>query len=417
MPPAFIAVKAVFRFLLLLGISAAMCGARAHVDARVNMRAVHFDYHEAGMTAYYRVSLPLVAGGRGPAASYFYARQESGHSFYYADQDKLRADPAGAAALLAAGHAVRVQGRLVAPTVLSAAAHPKGAVPPFATVAQARLAAATPSFPAQLAEIDIGHVLLDVAVLYPAVRSTDQFEFGSTLDAGQLSEAPVRNFLVSHAGGKETHYASNGLLNSPITINPPILDAVMEFSIAGSTHILEGFDHLLFVICLVLGDLRLRSIGFKITGFSVGHSLSLVAGFYGWLPGATWFGPTVELLIALSVLGSALLMLGQRSGIRNSTAITCLVGLVHGCGLAFGLREMLSDTGPNILASLLSFNLGVEAGQLLVGGAIWLAFSLVRTCSAALGARLRTAIALASIAVSLSWVIERVLPVWDLRYL
>lgn len=389
--------------------------ARAHVDARVNMRVLHFDYDAAGMTAYYRLSLPLAVGAA-QAAPYIVARKESGHVFYYADQARLRADPLGAGALVAAGHVVTLDGRAVAPRLLSAAAHARGQVPPFATLEQARRAAGAPSFPGHLPDIEAGNVLLDVAVLYPGVRGGAEFGFASTLDAGPLSEAPVRNIFVSHAGGKATHYASDGLLGSPVTINPPLLRAVREFVAAGAAHILEGFDHLLFVVCLVLADLRLRPVALKISAFSVGHSLSLAAGFYGWLPAAAWVAPTVELLIALSVLGSALLMFGQRGGGRNSVAIACLVGLIHGCGLAFGLREMLSDSGPNIVASLLSFNLGVEAGQLMVGAAIWSVFRLARAFSAGLGRWLRAALALAGIAVSLFWVMERALPVWAVLY-
>lgn len=408
----FDAVKAALLSLLLAGLCASTGSARAHVDARVNMRVLHFDYDGAGMTAYYRLSLPLLAGAA-DGQPYIFSRKESGHVFYYADQDRLRADPLGAAQRVAAGHALTLRGRVVAPRLLSAAAHPRGHVPPFATIEQARRAAGAPSFPERLADIEAGDVLLDVALLYPGVRATDEFEFSSTLEVGQASEAPVRNIFASHAGDSVTHYRSDGLLRSPVTINPSIWRAVRDFVAAGAAHILDGSDHLLFVVCLVLADPRLRPVGLKITGFSVGHSLSLAAGFYGALPAAAWFAPTVELLIALSVLGSALLMLGKGGG-RGGAALTGLVGLIHGCGLAFGLRELLSESGPNIVPSLLSFNLGVEAGQLLVGAAIWLGFRLAHAGSAKLGGWLRSGVALAGIALSMSWVVERALPVWNL---
>lgn len=411
-------VKAALAWLLLAGLGLAMGGARAHVDARVNVRVLHFDYDAAGMTAYYRLSLPLVVGATQPAP-YIVARTESGHVFYYADQQRLRTDPLGAAALVAAGHALTLRGRPLAPRVLSAAAHARGDVPPFATVEQARRAAAAPSLPARLPDIEAGNVLLDVAVRYPGLQRGDEFAFSSSLEVGPLSEAPVRNLFVSHADGRATHYASNGSLHTPVTINPSILRAVREFVVAGASHILEGFDHLLFVVCLVLADLRLRPIALKITGFSVGHSLSLTAGFYGWLPAAPWVAPGVELLIALSVLGSALLMLGRSNGGhngRNSAALTCLAGLIHGCGLAFGLRDILSDSGPNIVPSLLSFNLGVEAGQLMVGVAIWSAFRFARALHADLGRWLRAAVALAAIALSTYWVAQRTLPVMDVLH-
>jgi hypothetical protein len=417
----FDAVNAAFLTLLLVCLCVVAGGARAHVDTRVNMRVVHFDYDAAGMTAYYRLSLPLLAG-TADGRPYIFSRKESGHVFYYADQDRLRADPLGAAQRVAAGHALTMGGQVVAPRLLSAAAHARGDVPPFATVEQARRAAEGPPLARRPGEIEAGDVLLDVALRYPGVRAGDEFELTSTLDVGQASEAPVRNIFASHAGDSVAHYRSDGLLRSPVTINPSILRAVRDFVAAGAAHILEGFDHLLFVVCLVLADPRLRPVALKITGFSVGHSLSLAAGFYGVLPAAAWFAPTVELLIALSVLGSALLMLGRRGGGHGGhavagAALTGLVGLIHGCGLAFGLRELLSDSGPNIVPSLLSFNLGVEAGQLLVGAAVWLGFRLAHACSARFGGWLRGGVALAGIALSLAWVVERALPVWNLQYL
>lgn len=414
----FDAVSAAFLILLLVCLCVAAGGARAHVDARVNMRVLHFDYDAAGMTAYCRLSLPLLAG-TADGRPYIFSRKESGHVFYYADQDRLRADPLGAARRVAAGHALTLGGRVVAPRLLSAAAHARGDVPPFATVEQARHAAEAPPFPRRPGDIEAGDVLLDVALRYPGVRAGDEFEFSSTLDVGPASEAPVRNIFASHAAGGVAHYRSDGLLRSPITINPSLLRAVRDFVAAGAAHILEGFDHLLFVVCLVLADPRLRPVALKITGFSVGHSLSLAAGFYGALPAAAWFAPTVELLIALSVLGSALLMLDRRGGghAGAGAALTALVGLIHGCGLAFGLRELLSDSGPNIVPSLLSFNLGVEAGQLLVGAGIWLGFRLAQAYSARLGGWLRGGVALAGSALSLAWVVERALPVWNLQYL
>jgi hypothetical protein len=67
---------------LLLCLGAALGEARAHVDARVNVRVVHFDYGEDGMTAYYRLSLALLAGAARPPQSYIVTRKESGHVYF-----------------------------------------------------------------------------------------------------------------------------------------------------------------------------------------------------------------------------------------------------------------------------------------------------------------------------------------------
>ena len=112
------------------------------------------------------------------------------------------------------------------------------------------------------------------------------------------------------------------------------------------------------------------------------------------------------------MLGTALLMLGKRER-GGAPALVFMVGLVHGCGLAVGLRELLADTGPNVAASLVSFNVGVEAGQLLVGAAVWLLLAGARRVVPGRDDGMRRCVALGVALVSLVWVMERTGPVWD----
>jgi hypothetical protein len=375
----------------------------AHFDGRVNVRVVHFTYDDAGMTAYYRVSIAPVA--QAGVAPYVVAKKESGQWFYYVDTAAV--DPLAAARVLAAAHTVTVAGRAVAPAVLAAAVHVKGSVPPFATPAQARAATreATP-LPGDMP--DIGDVVLDAAIAYPGVRPA-AFRFAGTLAPGKLSDAPLNTILLSHRTGTTDQYRMDDV---PIDVNPPPWLSAWQFIRAGAAHILEGFDHLLLVVCLVAGASRARAIAVRITAFSVGHACSIAASFYGLLPDRAWMIPGVELLIALSVLGTALLMLGKRER-GGAPALTFVVGLVHGCGLAVGLRELLSDTGPNVVASLVSFNVGVEAGQLLVGGAVWLLLAGARRAVPGQDGRMRRLVALGVAVVSLGWVAARTGPVWD----
>ena len=372
----------------------------AHFDGRVNVRVVHFSYDAAGMTAYYRVSLaPL---GQAP---YVVARKESGQWFHYVDTAAL--DPLAAARVLAAAHTVSVAGRAVAPTVLAAAIHVKGSVPPFATPAQARAAAATPT-PLPADPPDIGDVVLDAAIGYPGVRPA-AFRFAGTLAPGKLSDAPLNTILLSHRAGRTDQYRMDG---AAVEVNPPPWLSAWQFVRAGAAHILEGFDHMLLVVCLVAGNPRPRAIALRITAFSAGHAGSIAASFYGLLPERAWLIPGVELLIALSVLGTALLLLGKRER-GGAPALIVVVGLVHGCGLAVGLRALLSDTGPNVVASLVSFNVGVEAGQLLVGAAVWALLAGARRLAPGQDARMRRCVALGIAVVALGWVAARTGPVWD----
>jgi hypothetical protein len=403
MKTATMAVLAAKCVAICAAVLVAVClpgSAWAHFDGRVSVRVVHFTYDAAGMTAYYRVSLaPL---GRAP---YVIAKQESGQWFYYVDTASI--DPLAAARVLAAAHTVSVAGRAVAPRVLAAAVHMKGSVPPFATPAQARAAAEAPA-PLTDAMPDIGDVVLDAAIAYPGVHPT-AFRFAGTLAPGQLSDAPLNTILLSHRAGTTDQYRMDG---AAIDINPPPWLSAWQFIGAGAAHIREGFDHMLLVACLVAGNLRLRAIALRITAFSVGHACSIAASFYGLLPDRAWLIPGVELLIALSVLGTALLMLGRQER-GGAPALTFAVGLVHGCGLAVGLRVLLSDTGPNVVASLVSFNVGVEAGQLLVGAAVWLLLAGAQCMVPGQDGRVRRCVALGVALVSLAWVAERTGPVLD----
>ena len=71
-------------------------------------------------------------------------------------------------------------------------------------------------------------------------------------------------------------------------------------------HILEGTDHLLFLLCLVIPFRRLRPLVVIVTSFTVAHSITLIASAFGFGPDALWFPPLIETLIAVSIVYMAL---------------------------------------------------------------------------------------------------------------
>ncbi len=149
-----------------------------------------------------------------------------------------------------------------------------------------------------------------------------------------------------------------------------LAELLWTYAREGMHHIWSGPDHLLFLLCLLLPGLGLARDGLRpltgyalvvITAFTAAHSLSLAAAALDWvvLPDVL-----VEATIAASILVSALLNLfsGQRS---HQWKLAFGFGLVHGLGFANGLRE-LGLSSSHFVETLLAFNLGVEAGQLLV---------------------------------------------------
>ena len=151
-----------------------------------------------------------------------------------------------------------------------------------------------------------------------------------------------------------------------VQLDPRWHQATLHFVRLGFIHILEGTDHLLFLVCLVLPFRRLRPLIVVVTSFTAAHSLTLIASAVGIAPSGLWFPPLVETLIAASIVFLALenIVRGNTTGPRWIAAFA--LGLVHGFGFSFALRETLQFAGSHLLLSLLSFNVGVEIGQVLV---------------------------------------------------
>jgi hydrogenase/urease accessory protein HupE len=160
---------------------------------------------------------------------------------------------------------------------------------------------------------------------------------------------------------------------------PGLIDVARTYFRLGVDHILQGADHLLFVFALVLliRD-RWRLLG-AITAFTVAHSLTLAAAALGWVVVPA---PPVEAVVALSIMFLASELLQSRAtGTRLSERYPWIVafafGLLHGLGFARALLEVGLPERDLPLA-LLTFNLGVEAGQIMFIGFVLLVGAQLR---------------------------------------
>ena len=148
-------------------------------------------------------------------------------------------------------------------------------------------------------------------------------------------------------------------------LDPGWLETTWRFVVSGFGHILDGIDHLLFLLCLVIPVRRLWSLVGIVTSFTIAHSITLGVSAFGFAPSALWFPPFIEVLIALSIVYMALEnIVGAK--IERRWMIAFGFGLVHGFGFSFALRESLQFAGSHLLVALAAFNIGVELGQLLV---------------------------------------------------
>jgi len=158
------------------------------------------------------------------------------------------------------------------------------------------------------------------------------------------------------------------------TVVPPSRGEVIRLYLAlGFTHILpKGLDHILFVLGIFLLSRKLKPVLAQVTAFTVAHTLTLALTIYGVvsLPSSM-----VEPLIALSIAYVAIENLLTRELKARRIVLVFTFGLLHGMGFA-GILSQLGLPRSEFLPALVSFNLGVEAGQLTVIGAAFLLVGL-----------------------------------------
>ena len=155
--------------------------------------------------------------------------------------------------------------------------------------------------------------------------------------------------------------------------------AIFPFIYLGAKHMVTGYDHLLFLVGVIFFLYKLRDVVLYVSLFTVGHSVTLLVGVLADI-GANAY--VVDAIIGLSVAYKAFDNMGgfeRVFGVRpNPKAAVLVFGLFHGFGLATKVQEFtLSETG--LIANMLSFNVGVELGQVLALTMVLIMFSYWRS--------------------------------------
>jgi hypothetical protein len=154
--------------------------------------------------------------------------------------------------------------------------------------------------------------------------------------------------------------------------------AIGPFMYLGAKHMVTGYDHIMFLIGVIFFLYRVKDIVQYVSLFTLGHSTTLLLGVLGGVRANPYL---IDAIIALSVVYKAFDNMGgfQRFlGFEPNTKIAVFVfGLFHGFGLATKLQELvLSKTG--LVANIISFNVGVEVGQVLALSAVLILLSYWR---------------------------------------
>ena len=209
--------------------------------------------------------------------------------------------------------------------------------------------------------------LLDVLLEYPIRSDQSAFAIHPRVDRFGRNVSTALRFLPPGGAVRAFEFTGDpGLVH----LDPRWHQAALRFVVSGFWHILEGADHLLFLLCLVIPIRRLRPLVIIVTAFTVGHSISLMASAFGFVPDALWFPPLVETLIAVTIVLMALENILNAAGgevggdVVRRWIVAFAFGIVHGFGFSFALRETLQFAGDHLLTALFGFNLGVEIGQL-----------------------------------------------------
>jgi hypothetical protein len=157
--------------------------------------------------------------------------------------------------------------------------------------------------------------------------------------------------------------------------------AIAPFIYLGAKHMVTGYDHLAFLVGVVFFLYRLKDVVLYVSLFTIGHSITLLAGVLGGIHANSYI---IDAIIGLSVVYKAFDNIDgfkRLFGFEPNTKVAVLIfGLFHGFGLATKLQELdLARTG--LVANIVSFNFGVEIGQILALTAVLIVLGYWRTRS------------------------------------
>jgi len=211
-------------------------------------------------------------------------------------------------------------------------------------------------------ELPLQQAMFDVLLEWEIESETSDFAIDARWAHLGLRTVTVLRFLPAGGSERAFQYTGNPGL---VRLDPRWHQAAFRFVVLGFQHILDGIDHLLFLFCLVVPFRSFWALVPIVTSFTIAHSITLIASALGLAPNALWFPPLIETLIALSIVFMGFEnIVGAK--LQRRWLIAFGFGLIHGFGFSFALSESLQFAGAHLVTSLLSFNVGVELGQLFV---------------------------------------------------
>lgn len=194
--------------------------------------------------------------------------------------------------------------------------------------------------------------------------------------------------------------------NPTLTLTPaitPFWQTLKSFVLLGTEHIWTGYDHILFLLTLLMLGGGLGYLLKVVSAFTLAHSVTLSLAVFGLI---SLPGRLVESGIALSIayVAAENLLRNQERAARWRWLLTFGFGLIHGLGFA-GILQKMAIPRENLGLALLSFNLGVELGQLVIVALAFMVFFLLNHWRFV--GKLRWAISATAFLIGLFWFVER----------
>lgn len=204
--------------------------------------------------------------------------------------------------------------------------------------------------------------MIDVLFEFPI--GSDQSQFAIYPRFARLSSQTQTIIRFLAPGQPERVFEVHGD-GGTILLDPRWFEAAWRFIKEGFFHIIDGAEHLLFLFVLLVPFRRLNALIPIVTSFTLAQTLTILASVYDMTPGALWFPTFVDTLTAASILYLAFENIaGPR--LERRWIMTFAFGLAHGFAFAFPLQQTLQFAGAHVFASLVAFNVGIEAGLLLL---------------------------------------------------
>jgi hydrogenase/urease accessory protein HupE len=227
----------------------------------------------------------------------------------------------------------------------------------------------------RIAKAEDGRDTAYFSLVYPRAPSSALLIKSNLMD--KLSRGHREYFRLTNAAGNTIAERLLDVNNTTAEVTAGELSAALgkwhtfkQFLLLGIEHILLGFDHLCFLFALLLVATTLGSVLKIVTSFTIAHSITLALAAFDKV---TLSPSIVEPMIAVSIVYVALENIWRKGkDIEGRWLLTFAFGLIHGFGFAGVLKELnIGAGGSGIAIPLVSFNVGVELGQLAVAALVW----------------------------------------------